>query len=213
MFYLAFLLLSVTGDVTYNITILTGNNPNDGTNNKVKLLLFGTDESSKSTVTLDDPDKDDREKGIIDRYSFSLKRIRELVVIRLNIRGAGAWCYDWVNVRCEECGWSCNSTRDAMPCLVNYGANDHTEFTCTVIAGNIGRSQKTPPAGIKFTKLYVSSFHYIVLTKTNINNCLEGWICISYCLGKYLSQWCFLDFHVQGQLLNNCFTLFLICPL
>jgi len=117
-------------NVTYHIETLTGKaDPNDKSNSRVDIQLFGKDGSFTSLENLNTA-KDERELGQVDHFDFSMKSIGDLGRISLAITGKDRWCYDWVSVRCEECGWSCNATRAPLPCLDDNLTNNHTEFTC-----------------------------------------------------------------------------------
>ena len=98
---------------------MTGSNSGDQTDDPIYMQLFGTYDESAAATRLNTSDHNDFEEGAKYFTSKPLKLIQELTTIRLEKYGNNVWCYDWVAVSCEVCGWSCNATRGPLPCLGN----------------------------------------------------------------------------------------------
>ena len=126
----------VYGDVTYNITTLTGTQSNAQSNSNFRIQLFGEDGTSTTPALLEDPNKNVHEAGNIDKYSFSLAPIEDLAIISIIMTGKDKWCYTWISVTCVECRWSCNATR-SLPCLDNHLTHNLTELTCLRNTGTV----------------------------------------------------------------------------
>lgn len=52
---------------------------------------------------------------------------------RLYLDGNDNWCYHWIEVKCERCGWSAVASITPHACIAANSYKDNTAFTITVI--------------------------------------------------------------------------------
>jgi hypothetical protein len=83
--------------VLYEIAIKTGDYDNAGTDGTVSLSLCGWDACTPFR-SLEDPDKDDRERGNTDYYFREWEDVGRIRYIRLHQSGGSKWYLEWVKV-------------------------------------------------------------------------------------------------------------------